>query len=62
MLPSDFNSLRAQLVSAVISVSQCVGRWPPGGVPFPMKSVCSATIGDGWRIDLDNLNGWNLRQ
>ena len=33
------------------------------GIGIPEKGICSELVGrSGWRVDLDNLNGWNLRQ
>ena len=58
-----FNSNQRDLRSAIISVSQCAGKFAPSGYGIRTMSLCSADIGNsGWRVDLDNLNGTNLRQ
>ena len=58
-----FNSNQRDLRSAIISVSQCAGKFAPTGYGIPTRSLCSADVGNsGWRVDLDNLNGTNLRQ
>jgi RHS repeat-associated protein len=58
-----FNANQRDLRSAIISVSQCVNR-QTGTVPG-IYTVCQAYVTGntaGWRIDLENLNGVNLRQ
>jgi RHS repeat-associated protein len=58
-----FNSNQKDLRAAIISVSQCAGKFAPSGYGIPTRSLCSADVGkSGWRVDLDNLNGTNLRQ
>ncbi|MFZ1084498.1 MAG: RHS repeat-associated core domain-containing protein [Terracidiphilus sp.] len=56
-------SLQRDLRSAIIEVSQCVGRQT--GTLQGKYTVCQAYVtGDqsGWRIDLENLYGFNLSQ
>ncbi len=58
-----YNSQEGALRTAIIEVSQCLNKFPPNGYGFPKRSLCSAPVGtSGWRVDLDNLNGTNLRQ
>ncbi len=56
-------SLQRDLRSAIIDISQCVGRQT--GTAPGKYTVCQAYVtGDqgDWRVDLENLNGINLRQ
>jgi len=58
-----FNANQSDLRSAIISVSQCVKRQT--GTAPGIYTVCQAYLTGstaGWRIDLENLNGINLRQ
>jgi len=51
------------LYNAIIKVSLCAGSKIPGGTMGLDRSVCSENVGrSGWRVDLDNLYGWNLTQ
>jgi RHS repeat-associated protein len=58
-----FNANQSDLRSAIISISQCVKRQT--GTAPGIYTVCQAYLTNstaGWRIDLENLNGINLRQ
>ena len=58
-----FNANQSDLRSAIISVSECVKRQT--GTAPGIYTVCQAYVTGntaGWRIDLENLNGINLRQ
>jgi RHS repeat-associated protein len=58
-----FNANQSDLRSAIISVSECVKR--QSGTAPGIYAVCQAYVTGntaGWRIDLENLNGINLRQ
>ena len=58
-----FNANQSDLRSAIISVSECVKRQT--GTAPGIYTVCQAYVTgntSGWRIDLENLNGINLRQ
>lgn len=58
-----FNNLDSELVTAIIIVSQQAGTFAPLGYGLFKRGLLSAPIGDsGWRIDVDNLEGTNLRQ
>src|ERR1051326_600142 len=55
-------TLLPEIRSAIIDVSISAGRFAPAGFPLFKRSLYTAPVGDGWRVDLDNLAGTNLRQ
>jgi len=60
-----FAVLQRWLFSAVISLSIRLGTFPPGGIPIPKPNFIQETTkyrGKEYRLDMDNLAGWNLRQ
>jgi RHS repeat-associated protein len=60
-----FAALQSWLFSAVISLSIKLGRYPPGGILKPERNFIQETTeyrGKEYRLDVDNLSGWNLRQ
>jgi RHS repeat-associated protein len=58
-----FNRYQSEFFTAVIDVSQQAGRHAPTGYTGIYRSLLTSPIGDsGWRIDVDNLEGTNLRQ
>jgi RHS repeat-associated protein len=59
------SELEHQFFTAVISLSQDLNRFPPGGVMGLRRSLLSEVMhhrGKEYRIDIDNLKGWNLRK
>lgn len=63
-IPSFPKSLNWDLKTALVDVSVCAKRIVAGGgVVGAERTVCQGLVGNsGWRVDLDQLNGWNLRQ
>ncbi|GEM_PF-6305329 len=58
-----FNRFEFDFFTAVIEISQQAETFAPFGWTGFRRSLLSAPIGDsGWRIDVDNLEGTNLRQ
>ncbi len=61
----DFNNknLRERLEAAVDKVRSCAEQIRTNGGILVKDTVCQAWVqGTKWRIDLENLNGWNLQQ
>ena len=60
-----FAALQSWLFSAVISLSIQLGMFPPGGIAVPRRNFIQEATkyrGKEYRLDMDNLAGWNLRE
>ena len=60
-----FTALQSWLFSAVITLSEKLGTFPPGGISGTELNFIQETTkyrGKEYRLDMDNLAGWNLRQ
>jgi hypothetical protein len=64
--PSWFpSSLESNLWSAIIRMSMSLNRYPPAGTSFignMEREIIGTEKGLEWRLDLENLNGTNLRK
>lgn len=61
MTPFPFNANKRGLYSAIVKASECVNR-QSGTLPIKY-TVCQGYVTndrDGWRVDVENINGVNL--
>ncbi len=63
--PSSDGGAERDLRSAIIDVSKQLNRFPPGGISEFRRSFATSNFDYrkdyNYRVDVDNLSGWNLR-